>query len=311
MHRELQLRRALDERLHAAADRAVVGIRADDRRHLVALLHQILGRHPAVLLVVGLDVVAGERGRAPRHEPHVRQGAQLREALGHGFHALDDEPVELFRGQRRRQLVGCIRKQDTQIDPVPCIRRLDLQQLVLKPVQAGVVRLGADEPDADPALFRETGLGSAAPAQRRGHVIVLLHHGPDPRQAVRRDNLRLVDRARHGRGRHLRFLRDLGDQHGAGVRTEIFSKPNEMSAVRSSAIHSVAQDQLRGDFCNVAGASCSRVPERRTVPLGGQDARAILAGRQTQRRSARRQAPSSSRRSRTTSGQACGSVLTW
>jgi len=122
----------------------------------------------------------------------VRRLAQLREAAGLRLHALDDHAVELLVGEITRQFARVAGKEDTQVDPVARVGGLDLQQLVLKPVQAGIVRAGADEPDADPALLGQVGLGTAPAAERSRDIVVLLHHGTDSGQAVCGDQLRLV-----------------------------------------------------------------------------------------------------------------------
>ena len=208
-----QLPRPLLEGRHPPRHRAVVRVRAHHRHRPMSLLRQIVRRQPAVLLVRRLDVVAGISLRAARHKPDVRQVPQACEHRRRRLYPLQNEAIEFLAAPAGRQFLGRVREQHPEVDPQPRIVRLRVQQLVVEPVEAGIVGPRAHEPDADPPQLRRPRLRSAPPAQRRRHVVVRLHHRPDPRQTVRRDNLRLVDRPRHRRGRDPRFLRDLRDQH--------------------------------------------------------------------------------------------------
>jgi hypothetical protein len=102
-------------------------------------------------------------------------------------------PSSLASARRPGSSSGVFEKQDTEIDAVAGVAGLNLQELILKPIEAGIVVFGADEPDADLAQVGLAGLGAAAALDRGGAVIVLPHHGLDARQAVRSDQLRLID----------------------------------------------------------------------------------------------------------------------
>ena len=57
-------------------------------------------------------------------------------------------------------------------------------------------------------------LRAEPPAERRRHVIVLLHHGANPRETLARDELRLVNGSRNRRGGNARLSSNFSDQHG-------------------------------------------------------------------------------------------------
>jgi hypothetical protein len=215
VHREAEFLGALDEGLVAADNGAVIGVGGDHGDGLVTALLEVIGGHAAVLGVVRLDVIAGV-GRAERRVMNHTLGSSrsLARHSVRGLHALHDDAVELLVGEVAGEFARVAGEKDAEVDAVARVGRLDLEQLVLKPVKARVVGLGPNEPHADAALLGQAGLGPAATVERGRHIAVLLHDRPDTRQAVRSDQLRLIDGPGNSRGGNASLLGNFGEQHG-------------------------------------------------------------------------------------------------
>ena len=179
----------------------------------MAAAFQKIRRHAAVQRIVRLDIVAGVVRRAPRHKPDMREAGQFLQVGGTGLHALDDHPVHQTLGQRPGQLVGRLGIKHREIDPLLFVGCLNLDQLVLEPIEIRVFAR-SDKPDGDLLRLREARLGSPAVIQRGRRVIDRRHDRLHPGEPVGGDKVRLVDDPRYRRGRYFGLTGNVGNEHG-------------------------------------------------------------------------------------------------